>query len=125
MASYEEPEIAEEDCDKQEENFLLDNAIHYLINGAYAEGLSKDNKRAVRKRAAKLEVDKGQVYLKKKSGKVKVVTDYKEQWRILQSCHSEPSSGHFGMTKTWRRAAERVYWRGMSNQAKELVKIKS
>ena len=45
--------------------------------------------------------------------------------RILQSCHADPTSGHFGMTKTWRRAAERFYWRGLSKQAKELVSLQT
>ena len=100
---------------------ILDLAIEYAIKRTYPEGLSKERKRAVRKRAAKLVVDKGEVFLKRKGRLVKVVTDEKEQRRILQSCHADPTSGHFGMTKTWKRAAERFYWQGLSNQAKELV----
>ena len=38
---------------------------------------------------------------------MKVVTAVEEQRRILESCHSNPTSGHFGTTKTWRRVAER------------------
>ena len=43
---------------------------------------------------------------------VKVVTSVEERRRILRSCHSDPTSGHFGVTKTFRRVAERFYWRG-------------
>ena len=71
-------------------------------------------KRAVRKHAATLELDKGEILLKRKGRRVKVVVYVREQQRILQSCHSDPMSGHFGMTKTWKRVAERFYWRGMS-----------
>ena len=33
---------------------------------------------------------------------VKVVTSVEERRRILRSCHSDPTSGHFGVTKTFR-----------------------
>jgi len=28
-----------------------------------------------------------------------------EQRRVLKACHSEPTSGHFGVTKTYKRMA--------------------
>ena len=31
------------------------------------------------------------------------------QRRVLKACHSEPTSGHFGVTKTYKRTAERVH----------------
>lgn len=49
------------------------------------------------------------------------MTSIEDQRRILTSCHSDPTSGHFGITKTWIRVAERFYWRGMSEEVKELV----
>ena len=52
---------------------------------------------------------------------VKVVTSVEERRRILRSCHSDPTSGHFGVTKTFRRVAERFYWRGMYQDAKAIV----
>ena len=63
----------------------------------------------------------GRSVLKKKGQGVKVVTAVEKQRRILELCHSDPTSGHFGRTKTWRRVAEWFYWRGMSKQVKELV----
>lgn len=101
---------------------VLELAIEYAVRGQYPLGLTKDKKRAVRRRATTLRVDKGEVFLKRKGREVKVVTSLEDQRRILESCHSDPTSGHFGTTKTWRRAAERFYWRGMSTQAKELVR---
>ena len=105
----------------EEENEILDLAIEYVLHGNYPPALSKDKKRSVRKRAATLVADKGEVFLKRKGRLVRIVSTADEQRRILQSCHSDPTSGYFGTTKTWRRIAERFYWRGMSKQVKELV----
>ena len=44
-----------------------------------------------------------------------------DQKPILHSRHSDPTSGHFGVTKTWRRLAERFYWKGMYQDAKIVV----
>ena len=55
---------------------------------------------------------------------VKVVTSVEDQKRILHSCHSDPTSGNFGVTKTWRRLAERFYWKGMYQDAKNLVRFR-
>lgn len=105
------------------EDLILDLAIHYVLQKTYpaTAQLTKYQKRAVRKRAATLFVDKGEVYLQRKERKVKVITSVKEQRRILQACHSEATSGHFGVTKTHRRAAERFYWKGMVSDAREMV----
>lgn len=100
---------------------VLELAVEYAVRRSYPPGLTKKKKTAVRKRASTLVVEKGEVFLKKKGRLVKVVTAVEEQRRILESCHSDPTSGHFGTTKTWRRVAERFYWRGMSKQVKELV----
>ena len=59
--------------------------------------------------------------MERKKRRVKVVTSVEEQARILRACHSDPTSGHFGTTKTWRKVAERFYWHGMANQVKEMV----
>ena len=40
---------------------------------------------------------------------------------ILEACHSDVTSGHFGITKTCKRLTERFYWRGITNQAKDLI----
>ena len=113
----------DESCVQQDEEVdqILELAVDYAVRRSYPPGLTKERKRAVRKRASTLVVDKGEVFLKKKGRRVKVVTAVEEQRRILESCHSDPTSGHFGTTKTWRRVAERFYWRGMSKQVKELV----
>jgi hypothetical protein len=46
----------------------LDFAIEYTISGTYPPGLTKDKKRAVRKRAHTTLVDNGEIFLKNKAG---------------------------------------------------------
>ena len=83
----------------EKDDQILDLAIHYALNNNYpeTEELTKYQKIAVRKRAATLLVEKGEVYIEKK---VKVISSVQEQQRILKACHSEATSGHFGVTKT-------------------------
>ena len=98
-----------EDCEEiieKESDEILELAIHYVQNGSYPPGLSRDKKRAVRKRAATVVCDKREVFVIRKQRKVKVVTGANEREYILKACHSEPTSGNFGLTKTWKRIAE-------------------
>ena len=112
----------EEDSVKHDD--ILDFAIYYCLqNGSYPDGLTKEKKRAVRKRAAKLETEKGEVLLLRKGKRIKVVQTEKEQEQILQACHSDPTSGHYGVTKTWNRVAERFYWKGMINDVRQMVSL--
>ena len=108
------------EADPKEEQ-LLQLAIEYVTTGAYPPGITKVRKRAVRRKAGTLVIDKGEVFVWHHRRKVKVVMEKEEQARILRACHAEPTSGHFGVTKTWRRAAERFYWQGMSLDVKKLV----
>ena len=57
----------EEDSDSLE---LLDYAIGYCVHGSYPEGLTKDKKRAVRKRAKSVAVENGEVFIKRRKSKV-------------------------------------------------------
>ena len=49
---------------------VLDLAIKYVPHGCYGEELTKDRKRAVQKRAARLVVERGDVFVQKKERKV-------------------------------------------------------
>ena len=51
---------------------ILDYAIEYVSSGIYPNGLTKDKKRAVRKRAKMISVEQGEIFLKKRKGKVKL-----------------------------------------------------
>lgn len=55
---------------------ILDYAIEYVSKGCYRENLTANEKRAVRKRAKKITVDRGQVFLNKKGGKVSLQSVY-------------------------------------------------
>ena len=54
-------------------------------------------------------VDKGKASFNCGKTKVKVVVSLEEQRGVLKACHSEPTSGHFRVTKTYKRMAERVH----------------
>ena len=55
-------------------NDILDFAIYYCLHdGSYPDRLTKEKKSAVRKRAAKLETEKGKVFLLRKGKRIKVV----------------------------------------------------
>ena len=58
-------------------------------------------------------VEKGEVYPEKKERKVKLISSVQEQQIILKACHSDATSGQFGVTKTHKWIAERFYWKGM------------
>ena len=79
----------------QEDSVKHDDFTIYY-DGSYPDGLTKEKKRAVRKRAAKLETEKGEVFLLRKGKRIKVVQT-EEQKQILQACHSDPTSGHYGV----------------------------
>ena len=67
-------------------------------------------------------MDKGEVFFFTcGKAKVKVVVSYDEQRRVLKGCHSEPTSGHFGVTKTCKRIAECFYWKSMITDVRQLV----
>ena len=100
---------------------ILDAAIVYKTDGTYPTEASKDKKRAIRKRSERLEVDKGELFLLRKNVRVKIIIDPAEQKRILEACHSDFTSGNFGVTKTCKKLTERFYWRGITQQAKDLV----
>ena len=102
---------------------ILEYAIQYALDGSYPPELTKEKKRAVRKRAALLTVDKGEVFFTRGKTKVKVVVSLEEKRRVLKACHSEPTSGHFGVTKTYKRMAERFYWKAMIADVRELVSL--
>ena len=45
------------------EGEILELVIHYVQNGSYPPGLSRDKKRAVKKRAVAVVCDKGEVFV--------------------------------------------------------------
>ena len=70
----------------EREDKIFELAIHYVQNSSYPPGLSRDKKRAVRKRAAAVVCDKGEVFVQRKLRRVKVMTSTDECERILKKC---------------------------------------
>ena len=101
---------------------ILELAIEYKISSAYPNGLSKVKKRLVRKRASRLIAQDGEIFIQRKGRRVKVVTAEDDRQRILRSCHFDSTSGHFGVTKTWKRVAERFFWKGMVDEVRDMVR---
>lgn len=64
----------------ENEDPILDMAIHYVLQQTYpvTAQLSKYQKRAIRKRAATLHVERGEFFLSRKGRKVKVISSVKE-----------------------------------------------
>ena len=115
-------EVVDNNSDHDE---LLDAAITYKIDGTYPSNSSKDRKRAIRKRAERLEINKGELFLLRKSGeqKVNIITEPAEQRHILEACHSNVTSGHFGITKTWKRLTAHAWLHQRIHAATDFLSI--
>ena len=124
--------MSENYCEIVQDDEILEEAIKYVIAGSkgnqykYPEGWDKNMKRSVRKRADRVVMTGVEVmYKKKNSDEVRIIQSREEQMRILEMCHSDPTSGHFGVKKTFNRVRERFYWKGMCKDAEELVSLHS
>ena len=53
---------------------------------------------------------------------VRYIRDRKKQLRIVHACHEDKTSGHLGYRKTLARITERFMWKGVSKDAKEIVR---
>ena len=61
-----------EDCEafvEEKEDKILEMAVYYILKGRYQSKLSKDKKRAVRKRARSPSVEDGEVFTRRKNAK--------------------------------------------------------
>ena len=57
------------------------------------------------------------MYKKKNTAEVRITLGREEQMRVLEVWHSDPTSGHFGVRKTFNRVRKRFYWKGMFKDA--------
>ena len=110
---------------------ILDEVIKYILVGSkgnqykYPEGWDKIMKRSVRKRADRVIMRGVEVIYKKNSDEVKLKQTREEQMRVLEMCHSDPTSGHFEVKKIFNQVRERFYWKGMFKDAEEMVRSHS
>ena len=65
-----------EDEVSENNDSILEPAIDYALHHGYPQGLSKERKRAVRRRASTLEVDKGEVFFEKEREKSESCDSY-------------------------------------------------
>ena len=128
---------------------LLDKAYIYLTEGRYPNGCKGNEKRVIRRKAAKFVTRDGELLYKKtvrRLGGKKVcifiqilrvfsITHFTadggtdpvyirtrdEQIRILRACHSDPTSGHLGFRRTLARINERFVWKGIVKDCQEMV----
>ena len=104
----------------------MEQAIYYKFvkKGCYRNpDLSKDEKRAVRKRATPLELVNGKVFKERRNGRVEVVRSVEDKDQKISDCHSGPT-GHLGVTKTQKAVADRFYWKGMADDVRKHVSPK-
>lgn len=99
---------------------LLGWAIAYRKNGDYPVGLTKNQKKSVRRRASSIVVDNGKFYDRKQKKLVELVFLTEEKVRIFNQHHFS-DRGHFGWQKTWTAIANKFYWKGLSIDVKEWV----
>ena len=60
-------------------------------------------------------------YKSRKGLWLEVVLSCTQREHILKACHSGPTAGHLGRTKTFYKISERYYWPGLYKDVKEFV----
>lgn len=120
---------------------LFEAAVTYARASTYPDNCTVNQKRVIRKKAAKLRVVDGEVFMVKKgrnvsycitdycinlcfffsSQLVKCVTARPDQLRIVRSCHLDPTSGHLGIKKTYNRITERFTWNAVLKDVQNMV----
>ena len=56
---------------------------------------------------------------KKNNDEVRIIQSRKEQKRVLEMCHSDLSSGHYEVQKTFNGVRERFHWKGVFKMPKK------
>ena len=81
----------------------------YLERKEYPSGMTKDQKRRLRGKAAVFEIQNSELYHKSYKGRLgKVIVDDEEKNRILRSLHNDPVGGsHYGQTATLGKVCDR------------------
>ena len=75
-------------------------------------------KQSVRKRGDRIIMRGVEVmYKKKNSDEVRIIQSREEKMWILEVWHADPTSGHFGVKKTFNRVMKKFYWKGMFKDA--------
>lgn len=83
------------------------------------QGYTQDKFFQVTQNLVDLKRDEQGVYWK--DGKVVVPQSEQLRWKILHSCHSSLSAGHFGVTKTLDLVSRLFWWPGIRKSVKNFV----
>ena len=62
-------------------------------------------------------------YKTRKGMWVEVIFSKHQRKQIMQSCHSDPTAGHLGRTRTFYKVSERFYWPGIFKDVEKIVCI--
>ena len=98
---------------------------NYLIKHTYPRGFSKENKRALRKKAESFTCSNGVLYHVCRTGKQQlVIYDNQERRRIISTMHIDNpnKTTHNGIEVTMRKVSDFYYWRRMSIDIRNFCK---
>ena len=125
--SIEPLEVQMQEAQAESGEDLLEAAIEYYlakVDGkvAYPDDADKVKKRNIRKRAESITMKAGRLmYRSRKKKLVEIIQSSDERKMIVEACHRDKTSGHFGVKKTVGRVAAKYYWRGMHKQVEDYV----
>ena len=52
---------------------------------------------------------------------LKYICSSADRRKIMQACHSDPTSGHMGVKRTIFRITERFFWKGVTHDVEKFV----
>nr|XP_047129866.1 uncharacterized protein LOC124805802 isoform X1 [Hydra vulgaris] len=103
--------------DEQKSNYeemMLADVSNYLSKSVYRHDCTLNDKRTIRRKAKRFRMEDNKLQRKiKKDLWLEVVFSKAQRKQIVNSCHSEPTAGHLGRTRTFYKVAERFYWPGI------------
>lgn len=85
------------------DSVLYQLTYEYLQTGKYPDSFDKPQKRQLRRRAEDFLVEDGVVFYQRKGKDVQPrrwISDLGQRNQIMEACHSDKLSGHFGRDKT-------------------------
>ena len=103
----------------------------YLTYGEYPAVARKSMKREIRRRATKYVVNGQMLFVTNGNETKRVVCTDDERTSIMRACHEGVSTskearalgGHFGRDKTYQKVNQSYYWKMVSNDVSEYVRI--
>ncbi|XP_065681472.1 gypsy retrotransposon integrase-like protein 1 [Hydra vulgaris] len=112
--------------DEQKSNYeemMLADVSNYLSKSVYRHDCTLNDKRTIRRKAKRFRMEDNKLHRKtKKDLWLEVVFSKAQRKQIVNSCHSEPTAGHLGRTRTFYKVAERFYWPGIFKDVENAVK---